>query len=148
MKVCTGCKETKPLVDFQKRKSNKDGHHTKCKTCLRKVQRDHYHASPTRRHEIYSRNQQAILNNKRFVLDYLRDNPCVVCGEDDPIVLEFDHRDPEHKTLEIAKMVVQASSRLRIQTEIAKCDVLCANCHRRKTSKERGHFRTMMQQTS
>ena len=70
---------------------------------------------------------------RRMVLGHLLENPCVDCGESDPIVLEFDHRDPSGKSFNIGDGVARAYGTQRIKDEIAKCDVRCANCHRRKT---------------
>lgn len=65
---------------------------------------------------------------------------CQDCGEKDPIVLEFDHRDPSSKT---RKKSVRTHNPIhpclnweRLLIEIAKCDVRCAKCHRRRTYKQ------------
>ncbi len=57
------------------------------------------------------------------------------CGESDPIVLEFDHRDRIEKS-ECISILILNSSWKRVELEIQKCDVLCANCHRRKSAVE------------
>ena len=75
------------------------------------------------------------MRNKAFILQYLVTHPCVDCGEADPIVLEFDHVKGK-KTCDISKMSGHARSLLVIEKEIAKCEVRCANCHRRKTRKQ------------
>lgn len=72
-----------------------------------------------------------------YILDYLSAHPCVDCGESDPIVLEFDHRDPVAKDFDISNMRFKAFSLGRVMEEIAKCDVRCANCHRRRTYRQR-----------
>ena len=73
-----------------------------------------------------------------YVDSYLRDHPCVDCGEADIIVLEFDHRDRKAKRFSVSDGIWNKSASLRsIKAEIAKCDVRCANCHRRKTHRER-----------
>jgi hypothetical protein len=69
--------------------------------------------------------------NRKFVLEYLLDHPCVDCGEDDVMCLEFDHIN--NKTIEINKMIRNRYSLENIQKEIEKCEVRCANCHKRKT---------------
>jgi len=61
------------------------------------------------------------------------------CGEPDPVVLEFDHRDPNEKRIGISSMLT--SSKEAILAEIAKCDIRCANCHRRSTAKRFGYYR-------
>jgi hypothetical protein len=53
---------------------------------------------------------------------------CVHCGEKNPIVLDFHHRDPSEKTMSIREL--EQCSAQRFEEEVAKCDVLCANCHR------------------
>ena len=75
---------------------------------------------------------------RTWVRDYLAEHPCVDCGESDPVVLEFDHRDPASKVGNIGDIINRAGWGLaRLQTEIAKCDVRCCNCHRRRTAGER-----------
>lgn len=78
--------------------------------------------------------------NRYSVIQYLKDNPCVDCGESDLVVLEFDHREPSEKSAQIGN-VLGSWSWERLMTEIVKCDVRCANCHRRRTSRQRGWFK-------
>ena len=60
--------------------------------------------------------------------------PCADCGEDHPWWrMDFDHRPGEAKRHDIAWMVSNGQSVARIDEEIAKCDVVCANCHRDRT---------------
>ena len=70
------------------------------------------------------------------MVGYLATHPCIDCGESDPIVLEFDHRNPSEKKDEISHMVSTAAPLSSLEAEIEKCDVRCANCHRRKTAKQ------------
>jgi hypothetical protein len=79
------------------------------------------------------------------VFHYLTEHPCVDCGESDPVVLEFDHKATEVKRLAVAQMVERRYAWEAIAAEIAKCDVRCANCHRRKTSRQRGQRRSLLQ---
>lgn len=74
---------------------------------------------------------------RAWVRDYLAAHPCVDCGEADPLVLEFDHRDPATKHGNIADIICRAGWGMkRLQAEIAKCDVRCCNCHRKRTRAE------------
>jgi hypothetical protein len=70
---------------------------------------------------------------KAFLAEYLQSHPCVDCGESDSIVLEFDHRDRNTKEFNIGDAVRRRYSLTRTKKEVEKCDVRCANCHRRKT---------------
>lgn len=53
------------------------------------------------------------------------------CGENHPACMDFHHRDPSTKTASVSNLVRCGSSKARIKAEIAKCDVMCANCHRK-----------------
>ena len=56
------------------------------------------------------------------------------CGANDPRVLEFDHRDPNTKLDHVTSLARRGAAWARIEAEIAKCDIRCANCHRRRTA--------------
>jgi len=64
---------------------------------------------------------------------YLRDHPCVDCGISDPLVLEFDHVSGM-KRASVSQLTRQALPTKTIDEEIGKCQVRCANCHRRRTA--------------
>lgn len=74
-----------------------------------------------------------------LLLDYLREHPCVDCGESDPVVLEFDHL--FEKSFTIADGL-KSRSWEAVMAEIQKCEVVCVNCHRRRTA-ARGGFKRM-----
>jgi hypothetical protein len=65
---------------------------------------------------------------------------CRACGERDPVVLDAHHRDPATKNNRLkhgsnGRKNNAAMYRLgwdALEAELAKCDVLCANCHRRE----------------
>lgn len=56
---------------------------------------------------------------------------CNHCGERNPVCLEFHHKNPEEKDLEIATAMYRWSQR-KLEQEIAKCMVLCSNCHKKE----------------
>jgi len=62
---------------------------------------------------------------------------CELCGEDHPACLDFHHRDSEQKDFSIANAHIRGKSLYKIQQEIAKCSVLCSNCHRKLHYDER-----------
>lgn len=75
---------------------------------------------------------------RALVWEYLALHPCIDCGEADPVVLEFDHREPEAKYKGVSLLIQHGVSVATLFKEIEKCDVRCANCHRRKTAKQFG----------
>jgi len=77
-----------------------------------------------------------------LVYQFLTGNPCAECGESDILVLEFNHLDPRVKSANVSDLIRSCTSSAGIQVEMAKCEVLCANCHQRRTSLERmSHFK-------
>lgn len=73
---------------------------------------------------------------RAFVNAHLKANPCVDCGETNPIILEFDHISDD-KEFNISDAVRVGYGMKKLKEEMAKCEVRCANCHRKKTY-ERG----------
>ncbi len=63
--------------------------------------------------------------------EYKKTLKCAMCPESTTCCLEFHHKDPKKKDLAIAEGVHNGWSIKRLMAEIAKCVVLCANCHRK-----------------
>jgi hypothetical protein len=125
-KQCRKCKEVKELENFHYSKGN---YVALCTPCLRERQRGYY---ISRRADI-----------KNWLFDYLSQNPCIDCGESDPLRLQLDHRGD--KEFVIGKSLVGKSKSLTdVQSEIAKCDVRCANCHQVKTHGEQNTWKYQM----
>jgi hypothetical protein len=138
MKRCSRCKEMKALHEFQRTRARRDGVQTYCRVCKRLIDREHYaRTMPLKRSLVMARKRSRKQHNARRVREYLRTHPCVDCGEIDDRVLEFDHVRGT-KRYEVSAMVSWGWA--VIQREIAKCDVRCANCHRRKTASDRGWY--------
>jgi hypothetical protein len=71
------------------------------------------------------------------VLNRLRNVPCMDCGvRYPPCAMDFDHRDGSSKRAAVSRMIGRAG-RPRILEEVAKCDIVCANCHRLRTFRRR-----------
>lgn len=67
---------------------------------------------------------------RAWLWDYKLGHPCG-CGEAHPPCLDFHHRDPDTKIECVATLVANGRSRAIVMAEIAKCDLMCANCHRK-----------------
>lgn len=88
---------------------------------------------------IRAADKAAKLIKRKWLYDYLSQHPCVECGESNPVVLEFNHRDREQKLFAIANGICRYAMDV-VRAEVAKCDVMCANCHRRLTAKQLGWY--------
>lgn len=78
-----------------------------------------------------------------MLIEYLSNKGCVDCGEKDPVVLEFDHIDPETKTASVSNMIRHLRNVDKVHEEINKCEIRCANCHKRRTAKQFKWFKAI-----
>jgi hypothetical protein len=139
-KVCTNCFQEKTIEEFPWKSTLLGKRHTVCKTCTAARSNDWYQNNKDAHiHTVMFHKESARRDAREYVWDYLATHPCIHCGETDPVVLEFHHRHGKDKA--ISRMVADGLSIATIQTEINKCDVLCANCHRRVTAQNSGWFR-------
>lgn len=139
MKRCPRCGEQKALTAFYRKRDRRASSY--CKPCQLAYVREHYRRTSAaynlRRYEFHAAYTE---RNRDIVVAHLRDHPCVDCGEADLLVLDFDHVRGS-KEASISRMIRGGTSEKRLRAEIAKCEVRCANCHRRKTARERGSYR-------
>lgn len=137
MKKCSKCGETKSHGEFHKNRSAKDGLATYCKPCACAARVANYRtAAGKAMNDSYGKRQRE--KNRLNVFNYLMAHPCVDCGESNPVVLEFDHRNPEEKSFTIGGIRLLHYSWKRVMSEIEKCDVRCANCHKKRTAEQFG----------
>ena len=92
----------------------------------------------SRKASILRNNKLAIRRNVVLMRSIKAERGCA-CGEHDPDVLQFHHRDPSLKKFNVAQP--GTSSEARLLAEIEKCDVLCANCHLRHHAREKASAR-------
>lgn len=134
MKRCSKCRQEKALTEFNRYGRSKDGRQPYCRACASSY-------FTARRDVILpmikTRKRDRKGDLTRYVRAYLSEHPCVDCGEADPVVLEFDHVRGV-KIAHVSTLVKQVVALARLQEEIEKCDVRCANCHRRRTARTLG----------
>lgn len=141
LKVCTKCgPPAQPRENFPLRNSARGTYHAICKNCQNTYVRAHYQTYRAAYIEkARVRNAEQTRINAKFMIEYLSSHPCVDCGESDIVVLEFDHlRD---KVADVSVLARGGYSLEAIQKEIDKCEVVCANCHRRRTARQFGTYR-------
>jgi lysozyme family protein len=136
-KKCSHCKTLKAIQSFPIDNRIRDGHAYRCKECQKIFAKLHYQKY---KHKYKANQKKNRLEKGAFIYNYKKTHPCVDCGEKDPIVLDFDHRNPEDKTGNISRMATNRTSIKNLKKEIAKCDLRCANCHRRRTAKQFGWY--------
>lgn len=119
-----------------------------CKTCYSQYMKQYYIKNPDKynRHkdELVKNNDKAWMEKTNSVMLLRMSHGCIDCGELDPIVLEFDHRNPSTKKYKISDI---RKTKVKIEdfiSELEKCDVVCANCHRRRTAKQFGSWRAAL----
>lgn len=134
--ICTCCRERRPAAAFPRRRRDGPELQTWCRDCFAGSNARYYAANREREIARIRRNAECGRQAARaLVTVYLAMHPCVDCGETDRIVLEFDHVRPKRR--EVSVMVAAGYRWPIIEAEIAKCEVRCGNCHRRRTHERR-----------
>lgn len=98
-----------------------------CKKCSNRKSLEHYA-------EHRGRNL-GVWKNRNLDIDALisarKSKPCLDCKREfPPYAMEFDHRDPTQKLYNVATMRRSRMAFTLIEQEMAKCDVVCATCHK------------------
>lgn len=128
VKKCCACKS---MVECGIRKTGRPM--SRCPKCHNEYSIKHYHKNKefTR---IFYRERRA--KSRAKLKDFLareKDRPCMDCGKRYPsYVMQFDHRNPIEKKFSIPQSAYRVNSE-KLAAEIAKCDVVCANCHMERT---------------
>ncbi|HEV2062313.1 MAG TPA: hypothetical protein VGR12_05630, partial [Solirubrobacteraceae bacterium] len=132
-RTCSRCRRDLPIEAFNRLRA---GHQYYCRECFREyftrrgdVHRDQVRVTAPARRRLA----------RKIVREVLATARCTDCGLADPIVLEFDHVGPKRQTL--AALVQRAAGRRRLLEEMAQCEIVCANCHRRRTARRGAWFR-------
>ena len=135
VKTCSRCRESKSRGAFSRRAAAKDGLQGCCKACQAAMDRVNYARNPDRRARILRANERRRRVQTARLQEIKAAAGCADCGERDPVVLDFDHREGSDKLGDVATMT--GGPWRTIEAEVAKCDVVCANCHRRRTHARR-----------
>jgi 5-methylcytosine-specific restriction endonuclease McrA len=123
---CGTCEAHLPMTEFHKGQGA-------CKGCRAAYMRE--------RGELHIQQMRAARERRRaearrYVLGLLATASCADCGLTDSLVLEFDH--VGDKTADISLLVHEGYALRRVEAEVACCEIVCANCHRRRTNMRAG----------
>jgi hypothetical protein len=124
-KICSTCKKNKLLSEFALNKSHKDNRAADCKDCHNIYNKKHYQTNKEyylKKSKIQKSNIKDFLHNQKLF--------CIRCGYDKcKQALHFHHKDKTKKEISLAMTQNKGWNLKRIQKEIDKCEILCANCH-------------------
>ena len=127
-KTCSRCETNKLLSEFHKNKSRSDGRQGICKACRVIYVKQHYEDN---KESYVKRSKVCFIRYKEWFAD-LKRGPCADCKERfHPCQMDFDHL--QDKTMNVSDMRRRGFAKQTILTEVAKCELVCANCHRLRT---------------
>ena len=139
MQLCYRCGETKAAEEFAWRRKGRKQRDSFCRPCRALYKQEHYAGNRQRYIDrAGARTRRLRSERTAYLVDFFRTHPCIDCGETDPVVLEFDHR--ADKLFNIGSDLTNRKWEA-VLDEMRKCDVVCANCHRRRTARRRGGMR-------
>lgn len=132
---CSRCQKELPASAFHKSAPKRGRIRGYCRICMRAYYRAKNLSTPG-----YQAGMLRAVRQRKY-MEVAREKVrrgCARCGERHPACLDFHHRDRTTKDLTLSQMCARAASDRRIQEEIQKCDLLCANCHRKLHWGDRG----------
>ena len=111
-KPCSKCAKIKTLLEFSRDRGTLTGRQSRCKTCA-------------------EQNRRKRMRTRRAMIQKIKmEAGCAECGyKEHPAALHFHHTDPEEKEFSISSGLILKWS--KVEAELEKCEVLCANCHAR-----------------
>lgn len=134
MKQCKGCGQDKPIEEYAWKNKVKGVRQHRCPPCMRKYSRKHYEENKAAYLARASERNKREYYEKKEIVKRLKSQPCMDCGREYPwYCMEFDHRNPSEKRAAVSTLVLESTGMPRFMAEVAKCDVVCANCHCART---------------
>lgn len=110
-----------PITDLEKRKEYMKQYHLK----YDKI----YHQK--NKQKILLQKKEWLKRYKEWFYDIKKQYSCIICGENHVACIDFHHRDPTKKLINIGNAFQHRYPKKIILEEIEKCDPLCSNCHRK-----------------
>jgi hypothetical protein len=134
LRRCGRCGALLPTTAFNR---SGDEYQAWCRECFREYFRDR---GSLHREQCRTGKRKRRKKAKAFLGTYLATHPCVDCGESDRDVLEFDH--VGEKKDDLTRLAYHGYSVEALAAEIQACEVVCVNCHRRRTARRSGSRRS------
>ena len=137
------CYKILPIEKFPWKNKSKGLRHKKCSPCRNRYDKKIYNKTPEakerRRACLQKSSRNVRIQLKSKINEIKLNSPCVDCGGTfHPVAMDFDHVKGTKK-YGISEMAGKRMPWDKIQKEIDKCELRCANCHRIKTYEEHQH---------
>lgn len=128
MPRCCECKTEKPASNFHRRGAN--GYQGMCKPCRKEHDKVRYEQNPVGHAEIRGKRKQELILWAHELKSF---KPCTDCGRSyHPVAMQWDHIGDD-KVVNVSDAIRRGWSKERVLSEIAKCELVCANCHSVRT---------------
>ena len=136
-KWCSGCQKILPIEWFSFKSKVSKILAYRCRTCLAKMKSNWHQDHPKNKLRQKSNRATRKKQNLAYTTAFKEEKGCQDCKRRPPAyVLDFDHI-TDNKRSNVSQMVSDGCSLEAIIEEIAKCEVICANCHRIRTHERR-----------
>lgn len=128
-KNCIGCLEEKEISEFSKQAGNADGtgYRSYCRSCYKGMRKKYYDKDKEGNIERARKTRKRLEYEFQVLKSKLK---CKECGESDSRCLDFHHIEPEDKLKSVREAFFK-NGKKAAQEEADKCEILCANCHRK-----------------
>ena len=128
MKVCSKCGIEKDATEFYSSTRCSDGLQSRCKQCNKVDHKQHYQKDKDKYKERSKSRRQRVLTE---YMEWRSKQKCCRCGETEEACLDAHHSDPSQKEFSLSKLGIEEFGSERWHAELAKCIIVCANCHRK-----------------
>ena len=129
---CPRCRRLRPRSAFGYRDRARTRVQSYCRPCTAAYHRAYYAAHRTEHIAAVNERRRRRIRRNRAVVNAAKDRPCHDCGNSyPPAAMDLDHVRGT-KVGDVSRLVYEASIGTVLE-EIAKCDVVCATCHRLRT---------------
>lgn len=125
-KICYKCKRELDLASFKTHCNRPDGLQSDCISCQKEYRKEHYKKN---KQKYLAKSKATVVRNVAWLREYKKTLKCEICCESHPACLQFHHIEPSLKDNNVSWLTRLGCSIKRLMEEIAKCRVLCANCH-------------------
>lgn len=127
-KICVDCNQDLSISLFSFKNKTKGVLQSRCKPCYNAYNRQYYAAGENEKQIVRSRKNSKAIRVK--FQEWKQTQHCCICGEKSVECLDLHHIDPNEKEGNVSQLGHFGSWK-RVEEEIVKCVVVCANCHRK-----------------